>query len=178
MAKNPLTGHAPAPRFDQNQWGTFAFSIPFRARLPLGKGKTMSVIRTSLLVLAIAVMLPSPPETHEPKLTKQNNAPTATLVGTAIDSVVDLEPICAGQETVCVTAGYLLGRLEAKALYNIGLLYGWAKSDLAGTVSPLANQANADPIFTGSATKLSGPKNTLRLDDLIPAWRGPRSSKS
>jgi hypothetical protein len=71
-----------------------------------------------------------------------------------------------------------LGRLEAKALYNIGLLYGWAKSDLAGTVSPLANQANADPIFTGSATKLSGPKNTLRLDDLIPAWRGPQSSKS
>src|SRR5688572_20784865 len=116
----------------------------------------MGVIRTSLLVLAVAVMLPSPPESRQkPHSQKAETAPATEFVGAAIDAVVDLEPFCARQEGVCVTAGYLLGRLEAKAWYNIGLLYDWARSDqVGGGSSPLANQANADPIVTGSATRL------------------------
>jgi hypothetical protein len=142
----------------------------------------MGIVRTSLLVMAVVVMLPSPPEIRQLYSQKKSEvAPTTHLVGTAINAVVDLNPICAKQEGVCDTAGYLLGRLEAKARYNIGLLYDWARSDPAHDLaSPLANQASADPIRTGSATKVSGgtqgPHNTLRLDDLIPAWRGPGQS--
>jgi hypothetical protein len=141
----------------------------------------MGIIRTSLLIMAVAVMLPSPPEIRQLYSQKKTEvAPTTHAVGTALNSVVDLKPICAKQEDVCDTAGYLLERLEAKARYNFGLLYDWARSDGAEAASPLANQASADPILTGSAAKVSSRKtsshNTLRLDDLIPAWRGPGQS--
>jgi hypothetical protein len=145
-----------------------------------GKVNTMGIIRTSLLVLAVAIMLPSPPEVR-PHAQSAQTAPATEFVGAAIEAVVDLDPFCAPREEVCETAGYLLGRLEAKARYNIELLYDWASSDHAGeAASPMANQAYADSIMTESASRLLGRKsashNTLRLDDLIPAWRGPPGS--
>jgi hypothetical protein len=137
----------------------------------------MRAIRIFLLLIAIAALLPSPPYSRQARM----KAPApGTYVGQALDGVVDLDPFCAERESVCTTAGYLVGKLEAKALYNIGLLYSWAKSEHAGQVSPLANQAAADPMTTGSSSKLfrqsKSSHNTLRLDDLIPAWRGPEAS--
>jgi hypothetical protein len=108
--------------------------------------------------------------------------PTDTIVGAALETLVDLDPLCEGREGVCTTAGYLIGRVEAKALYNIGLLYGWARSEHIGReVSPLGNQADAGGTASRRATMVSDgkrPQNTLRLDDFIPEWRGPGGAAS
>ena len=128
----------------------------------------MGALRTTMLVLAVAVMLPSPPE----------NRHTGTqLVHSAIRAMSNLGVICTG-EGECTTAEYVLGRIEAKARYNLNLLYAWASNPEAD-FDPLANQASADPLMTGSATRLAAHKasqNTLRIDDLIPSWRGPSGS--
>jgi hypothetical protein len=132
----------------------------------------MRVIWTVFLVLAVAVMLPSPPKSPKHQAATQAQ-PTNTYVGQAIDTIVDLEPLCEKQEGVCTTATYLIGQVEAKALYNIGLLYEWARSEHVGVdASPLGNQAEARGL---KPTKVSGRNlgNTLKLDDLIPRWRGP-----
>jgi hypothetical protein len=134
------------------------------------RGKIMGVIRTTVLVLAVAVMLPSPPE---------NRQAGRQLVHSAIHAMSDLGVACTGDD-VCTTAEYVLGRIEAKARYNLNLLYAWA-SHPADEIAPLANQASADPLTTGSATRLAANKaeasqNTLRIDDLIPSWRGPSGS--
>ena len=128
----------------------------------------MGVIRTSMLVLAVAVMLPSPPE---------NRQAGTQLVHSAIRAMSHLGGFCTG-EGGCTTAEYVLGRIEAKARYNLNLLYAWA-SHPAEEIAPLANQASADPLTTCSATRLAkagASQNTLRIDDLIPSWRGPRGS--
>jgi hypothetical protein len=132
----------------------------------------MRIIPIVLLVLAIAAMLPSPPDSrkHQAEIQAQ---PSNTYVGQALDSLVDLDPLCRKQEGVCTTATYLIGQVEAKALYNIGLLYDWARSEhVGGDPSPLGNQAWTTGL---KPTKVSGrsANNTLTLDDLIPRWRGP-----
>jgi hypothetical protein len=131
----------------------------------------MGAIRTTMLVLAVAVMLPSPPENRQGSL----------LVRSAIRAMSNLGVFCTEKDQ-CTTAEYVLGRIEAKARYNLNLLYAWA-SHPEGELAPLANQARADPVMTGSATRLAASKaeasqNTLRLDDLIPSWRGPSGAKS
>jgi hypothetical protein len=132
--------------------------------------RTMGAIRTSVLVMAVAVMLPSPPESGQSG---------SLLVHSAIRAMSNLGVLCTGKNE-CTTAEYVLGRIEAKARYNLTLLYAWAshpEEDLA----PTANQARVDPIMTGSAIRLAAQRgdashNTLRIDDLIPSWRGPAKS--
>lgn len=143
----------------------------------------MSIMRILLIVLTVAVLLPSPPERPSREArAAANMAPSDTIVGAALDTLVDLDPLCQGREGVCTTAGYFIGRVEAKALYNIGLLYGWARSEHIGMeVSPLENQADAGSTGARRATMVSdgqGPGNTLRLDDFIPEWRGPGGATS
>lgn len=143
----------------------------------------MGAVRTTLLVFAIVAMLPSPPEEEVAGGFGAKNARPATYAGAAIGDVFNLDPICTGREGVCKTAGYLIGRLEAKARYNFDLLYAWARSEYAGGgPAPFANQAQSDPIATGTISRFSQwmqpEQNTLRLDDLIPAWRGPQDTTS
>ena len=64
------------------------------------------------------------------------------------------------------------------------LLYDWASESSGEPVaSPLGNQAGADPMTTG-ATQMAAAdgkpesQSTLRLDDVIPAWRAPAHKKS
>jgi hypothetical protein len=127
-------------------------------------------------------MLPSPPEDEPKSRAPAKGAPRDTYVGAAIDSLFDLDPFCAERSGVCRTAGYVIGRLEAKARYNFDLLYDWARSEhVGGELPPIANQARSDPMATGTIAgyweRTKRPQNTLRLDDLIPAWRGPGQSK-
>jgi hypothetical protein len=136
------------------------------------KGRTiMGAIRTSMLVMAVAVMLPSPPESGQSG---------SLLVHSAIRAMSNLGVLCTGKDE-CTTAEYVLGRIEAKARYNLILLHAWARHP-EENLAPIANQARADPIMTGSAIRLASqrgdaaPQNTLRIDDLIPSWRGPAKS--
>jgi hypothetical protein len=132
----------------------------------------MGAIRTSMLVLAVAVMLPSPPESRQSG---------SLLVHSAIRAMSNLGVLCTGKDE-CTAAEYVLGWIEAKARYNLNLLYAWASHPEEG-LAPIANQASADPMMTGSATRVAANKaeasrNTLRIDDLIPSWRGPTGAKS
>ncbi len=54
--------------------------------------------------------------------------------------------------------------------------------DAAGgkSISDLLNSSSADPLITGSTTKIADADtgtNTLRIEDILPDWRGPEPSR-
>ncbi len=117
--------------------------------------------------------MPSPPA----QLQNGAVAPSApstswTYIAAAADTVADLKSFCERKPQVCSTAQYLAGSLEGKAKYSARIVYEWANSG----APPPQVLAKADPINTGSvnakvATSLSA-NSTLRIEDLIPEWRG------
>ena len=138
----------------------------------------MRVFRTLTMLTGLAVFTPSPPEPVS-VLSADRLGDTATLATAASQTVSDMASFCSRQPGVCDTAGYVAGKIEAKAKYSVRLIYEWAaEAKGEGPVPPYDNQAAADPITTGTvAVALSGggldAPSTLRLDDLIPEWRGP-----
>jgi hypothetical protein len=144
----------------------------------------MRIFRTMMLLTGVTVFMPSPPGGDGQIDVQQAGAEISTpgLIGNATMAFADVASFCARQPDVCRTAGYVAGKLEAKAKYSVRLIYEWA-SESSGQpqASSLGNQADAsDPITTGSTVlaKLNdGGQSTLRLEDLIPAWRGPVAHK-
>lgn len=148
----------------------------------------MRIFRTLMVLTGITVFLPSPPEVpSDGAVAAVGESVTAEqgegLLSTATMAIADIASFCARQPEVCQTAGFVAGKLEAKAKYSVKLLYEWA-NEASGPeqVSPLPDQAEAvDPMTTGSArtTLALAPESqsTLRLDDLIPEWRGPPAPK-
>ncbi|MEO1162032.1 MAG: hypothetical protein AAFW74_16570, partial [Pseudomonadota bacterium] len=48
------------------------------------------------------------------------------------------------------------------------------------SISDLLNSSSADPLITGSTTKIADADtgtNTLRIEDILPDWRGPEPSR-
>lgn len=48
------------------------------------------------------------------------------------------------------------------------------------SISDLLNSSSADPLITGSTTKIAAAEtgtNTLRIEDILPDWRGPEPSR-
>ena len=130
----------------------------------------MGIVRPAILILAATMLLPSPPEKPRQQLATDDPS-TLEVVGSTFRAIGDIGSFCARQGQVCATARHLLERMEAKARYNFLLLYDWAHSDPArGGDVPLRYEANADPVLTGSAGKLSeedGSRSTLTPQDLI-----------
>ena len=145
----------------------------------------MRIIRTILVLSAITAFMPSPPDDSNKVVPNGNTADTGYFE-VATNAFSDLASFCERQPGVCETAGFVAHKLELKAKYGARLIYEWANE--ANTVPSTALQpdiaSGSDPIKTGS-TKLASTKNaplpsqsTLRLDDLIPVWRGPVSAKT
>jgi Family of unknown function (DUF5330) len=146
-------------------------------------GVGMRIIKTGLFLTALAVLAPSPPESEVASLVQQDGSGRSAfqMVSAAGQTFGDVSGFCSRQPGVCETAQYVAVRLEAKAKYSVRLLYNWANeasSGPRGTSSPA--QANgSDSIATGSTIKLASSdapqfsQNTLKLEDLIPRWRGP-----
>lgn len=144
----------------------------------------MRIFRTIIVLSGITALVPSPPE--EMNQVRQNVAVTDTgYFEVATNTFSDLASFCQRQPGVCETAGFVAHKLELKAKYGVRLIYDWANE--ANTVPSSALQPDiadgSDPIKTGS-TKLASAKqpplasqSTLRLEDLIPVWRGPVSAK-
>ena len=71
-------------------------------------------------------------------------------------------------------------KLERKAKYGVKLLYEWANE----TTPTHSIIAAADPITTGSTKRVVTQKtkvvsqSTLEIEDLIPVWLGPNTSKN
>ena len=98
---------------------------------------------------------------------------------TATQAVSDVASFCLRQPGVCETAGYIASRMEAKAKYSVKLLYEWANESAVAPEVPAAfEEAQTDPLATGSApvVRLAAAgesQSTLKIEDLIPEWRGP-----
>lgn len=142
----------------------------------------MRIFRTLILLGAAGLFLPSPPE--ELSVTPEESAsdPSAfEVMSSAGAAASDAVSFCSRQPDVCGVAGYLAGRLEQKVLYSASLLWGWAweekPSDAADAFPATSVSVEGDipePPPPGAAIE---GRSTLRLDDLIPEWRGPAPQK-
>jgi len=143
----------------------------------------MRIFRTLLVLSGATAFMPSPPDTAMPHDTLAGQQ-APSLMSSATMAIADAAGFCERQPGVCETAGYVAGRLEAKAKYGVRLIYEWAaESNGEPKVSPLPDLADgSDPLATGStgtamAAVMPASQSTLRLDDMIPAWRGPAPKK-
>lgn len=142
----------------------------------------MRIFRTLILLGAAGLFLPSPPE--DPSTLKaETEGPSAfEMMSSAGATAADAATFCSRQPEVCSVAGYLAGQLERKLLYSASLLWGWAwEEQPAGqpagfTVLHVAGDGPA-PRPPGASGSPPPGQSTLRLDDLIPEWRGPGSNK-
>ena len=143
----------------------------------------MRLIRTILVLTGAGFLLPSPPETTTAANTTviKQEVSTLEMLSSATSAVGDVASFCVRQPEVCETAAYVAGKLEAKAKYSARLIYEWASESTSSPALPAATQEaiKVDMITTGS-TKLAlaeppKPKSqsTLKIEDLIPEWRGP-----
>lgn len=123
----------------------------------------MRIIRTLVLLTAVVVFMPSPPEE---RLSASTDAdpPATELLMAAVSTVADMRDFCSRQAAVCDTAHYVAVKLEGKAKYGIELLYEWA-SERDGQAPSDVTTASGEPPRPG--------RNTLELEDLIPEWRAP-----
>lgn len=137
----------------------------------------MRIFRTVILLSGLAIFLPSPPEDAGAGKASQTSAGQSGLIGSATLAIVDAAGFCGRQPTVCQTAGIVAGKLEAKAKYNVKLLYEWANGPSSTPATKPPVTVASDPLKTGTATeppvRLAGGQSTLRIEDLIPEWRGP-----
>jgi len=131
----------------------------------------MRIIRTIILLTGIGILLPSPPETSNGPDAQQADLGTPSVIGSATMAFADVASFCGRQPGVCQTAGYVAGKLEAKAKYSVKLIYEWASESAGDPQPPLGNQASASDSAAKVATE--DGQSTLKPDDLIPAWRAP-----
>ena len=76
----------------------------------------MRIFRTIILLTGVGFFMPSPPETVQPPAATADAGLSAPgLIGSATMAVADVASFCGRQPGVCQTAGYVAGRLEAKA---------------------------------------------------------------
>lgn len=144
----------------------------------------MRIFRTIIVLTGTAILMPSPPDQDQQAIgVAQADAVMPGLVATAAQTVSDMASFCSRQPGVCETAGYIAHKMEAKAKYSVRLIYEWAnESNVAPEAPHGIEEAAADPITTGSAPGLrlaaaQDGQSTLKLEDLIPEWRGPATSK-
>lgn len=142
----------------------------------------MRIFRTLLLLTGVTVFLPSPPDDLSQGAAQPTPmVSTPSLIGSATMAVADVAAFCTRQPGVCQTAGNVAAHLEAKAKYNVRLLYEWANEPGSETAAPAPVAADADPMSTGSSTVIHkrelASQSTLKLEDLIPPWRGPVATK-
>lgn len=131
----------------------------------------MRIIRTLLVLGGLAVFLPAPPGDHVSASQEEGPANTQGLLAALTLTVADLFDLCTEGDWSCDLAGRTAAHVESKVRYSVWLAYEWAV-----TPSPRARlevgDAGADT--SSATTTLSSPNaSTLRLDDMVPVWRGP-----
>ena len=129
----------------------------------------MRIIRTFLVLGGIAVFLPAPPGDQISGSQEERPAAPQGLLATTALAVADLFDLCIEGDWTCDLAGRSAAHLESKIKYSVWLAYDWAV-----TPSPRARLQVGDAgNGTSSSVSSSPDTSTLRLDDMVPAWRGP-----
>ena len=137
----------------------------------------MRIVRTIILLSAIVLLMPSPPESEKKDagfmVASDVSGPEILVAATRAAS--DIGGFCAREPQVCVTAAYVAQMLEAKAKYSVRLIYDWANE--ASSSDAMPHQADAVDALVTSSTKLAidepASQNTLQVEDRIPSWRTP-----
>lgn len=146
----------------------------------------MRILRTTIVLAGVAAFMPSPPEDVNqaaPSVASAEASDTG-YIEVAANTFSDLTSFCVRQPGVCETAGFVAHKLELKAKYGVRLIYEWANEANTTPVVQPELAKGSDPIETGSMKLASAkqlpqtPQSTLRLDDLIPVWRGPAAAKT
>lgn len=146
----------------------------------------MRLIRTLLVLSGAGFLLPSPPEDVAAgnASVEVQQVSTLDMLSSASAAVTDVAGFCARQPGFCSTAAYVAGKLEAKAKYSVRLIYEWASESTGNAALPGQSQEaiTADPLKTGTmlaeaATVEPKSQSTLKLEDVIPEWRGPIKKK-
>jgi Family of unknown function (DUF5330) len=152
--------------------------MPVRYEMRSGKYiwiYVMGLIRKAIFIGGALMAMPSPPaQVQTGAVALSYPSSSWTYIAAAADTVADFKSFCERKPQVCTTAQYLAGTLEGKAKYSAKLVYEWASETTATQPEILAKVA--DPIKTGTvdsqmAASLSA-NSTLRIEDLIPEWRG------
>lgn len=158
----------------------------------------MGIFRFAVIGIAAFVLMPMPPEEQNTAAPQPAAAiQTEDLLSVAFGTFTDLASFCARQPQTCEAMAGIAAVAEAKAKYSLKLAYEWANGQAAQSGQPSAlpasgepadgNAANeasttilkqsaADPLVTGSTAKIASNDdgtNSLRIEDLIPDWRGP-----
>lgn len=139
----------------------------------------MGILRTGVLLAGGLLMLPSPPDSDESlRQAAEEQAVQASYLVAATSALSDLTSFCVRQPEACKTAGLLAARIERNTKYSIKLLYEWATAPEEPTPSARTAVLTADPMTTGSTDGEALPsQSTLKIDDLLPPWLGPKSGK-
>jgi Family of unknown function (DUF5330) len=140
----------------------------------------MGLIRKIIVLGGALMAMPSPPPSLQSSAVAQVGYSSASwaYISAAADTVADVKGFCERKPQVCSTAQYLAGNVEAKAKYSARLIYEWANESTTGksAVQLPQNIAASDPVKTGSidvkVASTSAGNTTLRIEDLIPEWRG------
>jgi Family of unknown function (DUF5330) len=141
----------------------------------------MGILRTIIVLSGLTMLIPSPPEDAG----QMAAGPAGVELGdgyvqVAMGTFSDLASFCDRQPGVCKTAGYVAYKLERKAKYGVRMIYQWANE--AAPAAPAI--AESDPMTTSSTKSASVQpaafvsQSTLRIDDLIPVWLGPKTAKN
>ena len=129
----------------------------------------MRIIRTLLVLGGIAVFLPAPPDDQISESQEERPAAPQGLLATTAFAVADLFDLCVEGDWTCDLAGRSAAHLESKVKYSVWLAYDWAVTPSPRARLQVGNAGNG----TSSSVSSSPDTSTLRLDDMVPAWRGP-----
>ena len=115
----------------------------------------------------------------------QVNFDTGSAIDAAIATAGDVSSFCTRNPKVCETGSAAAAAFESKAKQGVRMLYDWATGN-EGYGNAAYNQPAGAPDRSGAVTgsfrvaagNKSTSQNTLRLEDIIPEWSGPRKKQS
>jgi len=150
----------------------------------------MFIIRTAFWLSVVVLLLPIGGENQESpsgEPVEQTNLSAGDAINAAIATVGDVAGLCQREPEVCDAGSAVWQTFQMKARYGAEMLYRWANGDDEVETQASVRQDNgrryanqqAAPVYTGSTSKRtannngSRSQNTLKIEDLIPEWKGP-----
>lgn len=159
----------------------------------------MFIIRTAFWLSVVVLLLPIGGENQQSpsgEPVEQTNLSAGDAINAAIATVGDVAGLCQREPEVCDAGSAVWQTFQMKARYGAEMLYRWANGDddvenqasvrqdntrryANQQAAPFLVSENTSPVYTGSTIKRtannngSRSQNTLKIEDLIPEWKGP-----
>ncbi len=146
----------------------------------------MKIIKYALITGLAVYMLPDPPPDDARFMAAYKDqggqVSSFEMMSAASAAYGDLSGFCSRQQQVCNVAGHVLTKLKIRASYGFNQLYEWVNRPQNSSSDPVGKPQPtpvADMLITGSTPYEEKPYipepsiGTLRIEDLIPEWRGP-----